>query len=133
MAYATIKDLETMTIQGSALAPLPDRDKTAALEAASVEADGYLQSQYELPLKKWGDDLKQKVCDMAAFRLLKRRGMNPSTQGAEYALTREGYDDSLTWLQRIARGQVRPTSIVDSTTENVEGSIGVYSSTPRGW
>ena len=131
--YATVKDLETLTIQGSALAPLPDKDKTEALESASEEADGFLQSQYQLPLKKWGKDLKQHVCDIAAFRLLKKRGMNPSTPGAEYTLTREAYDDAFGWLKAISGGRVKPPAIVDSSSEVDEGGIGIATSTRRGW
>ena len=133
-SYVTIEDLQTLTIPAAAVAVLGDKDLMAALEVASDEADGYLASQYGLPLKKpYSAVLKQKVCDIALFRLLKKRGLNPSLQGADYTVAREAHDDAISWLRKVSRSEIKPAGIKDSSPTVDEGQIGFYTTTRRGW
>lgn len=133
-SFATINDLQRMSINANALSSMSEQDKTAALASASTEAEGYLAAQFKMPLIAWGDDLRQKVCDIAAFRLLKKRGMMPGGGGgAEYELTRQGYEDAISWLKSISRGQVIPSNIQDNSLDIFEGGIGISSDDARGW
>ena len=84
-----------------------------ALSDASAEADGYLDSQYQLPLVAWGFDLSTHVCEIAAYRLIMFRGFNPDSGHDQHFRMR--YDDAIAWLTKVARGVVSPPGFVDST------------------
>lgn len=120
-AYATLADLGSLALPPIALSNVPDADKTAAIEAASSEADGYLASQYVLPIVTWGVDLTQHVCAIAAFRCLTRRGFNP--EAPEVQVARVLYDDAVNWLRRVSIGQINPV-LTDSAVIGEPGRPG---------
>lgn len=81
------------------------------LMRASEFADGYLRQQFVLPLTRWGSDLVQAVCDVAAYRLVCLRGFNPETDG----LYKDNFDASQRWLEQVAKGLISP-DVVDGST-----------------
>jgi phage gp36-like protein len=116
-AYATRAQLVQFSVPSAALTGISTPDQDAALQAASRVADSYLVKRWQLPLQTtptegWGDDLRQAVCDIAAYRLLKRRGFNPE-QGDDASL-RMSYEDAVKWLENVAKGSVTPIDLVDS-------------------
>lgn len=118
-SYASTTDLVTMSIASTAIASVATASQQAVLDAASIEADGYLAAQYHLPITAWGADLKQHVCDIAAYRLMCLRGYSP---GGSDDIFRERYDDAIAWLKLVAQGTVSPPNIVDSTPAVREGA-----------
>lgn len=122
MAYATRDELASLSVASRALAKIPAEQQDAALNAASRLADGYLNMRYRMPLTLWGDDLKQAVCDIAAFRLMKARGFNPESADAE--MLQEGERQAIKWLEALAAGKINPVGIRDSEPSgvNVEDS-----------
>lgn len=110
--YAESADLYALGLPSAALADVPSENVTAALVAASGDADGYLSKRYTLPITEWGDDLTRRVAHIAAFDLLVTRGSRPG-DGLDLIVKRN--DDAIAWLRDVSRGIVEPQSIVDST------------------
>lgn len=131
MAYASIDELDTFLPQD--IRSASSDEKTAALEAASDRADSYLQSRYTLPLTSYGDDLKEAVCALAAYRLGVATGYIPAdgTESHLYLLRK----DAIQWLQQVAAGEISPAGVVDSgTTTSDSGPLPIVASKePRGW
>ena len=68
-----------------------------ALEAASIEMDGYLGVRYDLPFKTAPAILKQPCIDIALYRLAQSRDV----QSEEH---RKRYDDAIRLMDRLAKG-----------------------------
>jgi phage gp36-like protein len=115
--YATIEDLNRYGLPATATAGLYDDDLNAALLAASEEADGYLQAQFDLPLLTWTSSLRRHVCSMAAWTILSgRRGFNPQGSDSVYQTRHE---QAIAWLEGVARGVIPvPPGMTDGTAEN---------------
>ena len=125
-AYATTADLALMGIPSVALTSVTTTVQTAILLAASNFCDGYLASQYDLPLTAWGQDLTEAVCHIAAYKLMVKRGFNAESNAA----FRQNFEDSLAWLKQISEGKVSPFEIVDSTPSTPHAGMPiVYSGT----
>lgn len=126
--YALVVDLVQLAINASALASISAADQQAALDSVSAEMDGYFADQYTLPLlpipgyagtgAPFPPDLKQHVCDAAAYRLMKRRGFFPEGNDTSY---REAHDDTWKWAREIAQGLISPPGFIDSTPATREG------------
>lgn len=114
-AYAERPDLYQLSVAAPAFQLVATTDQDAALEAASRRADGQLTRRFTLPLLTWGEDLRQAVCDIAAYRLLKARGFNPSKGGADSEQLRLGFEDALKWLKQVGDGAVIPSDVQDSS------------------
>lgn len=129
--YATPADVYRLTLPERALSDLSDTEVIEAIIAASADADTELGRVYTLPLRAWGDDIRQRVCDVAAFRLLRRRGFNPESGNDQ--VIGKGYDDAMTWFRRVGDGQSKPVGVVDSKAEPMGGAPIVRSKPLRGW
>lgn len=112
-AYVTAQELTRLGIARAALTGVQTSDLQFALEAASRVADSYLTTKFVLPLTAWGDDLKQKVADIAAYNVMKVRGFDPQKGDAE--TLRDSFEDAMSWLKDVATGKARPTGVVDSS------------------
>jgi phage gp36-like protein len=108
-----------------------NEDKDRALASATTEADGYLNARYTLPLTAWGDDLRQHVVNIAAYRLLVRRGWSPVAP--EDQTLRTGHADAMAWLQKVKDERISPPGIVDSTPDVYDAGGFVVSKAKRGW
>jgi len=121
--YATLTDLAN-AVSANAISGIATPTQTAALQNASDLADGFLASQYKLPITLWGTDLTRAVCHIAAWDLLNQRGFNPEGTDSTF---RTRYDDAMDWLTKIARGLLNPPGIKDSTPAARDGAPLVFS------
>lgn len=129
--YATIDDLARLGLKRLATAGITDADLNAALVAASETADGYMRSQFRLPLVSWGADLRRHVAMLAAWDILSaQRGFNPDAAGSDIWLQR--YEQAMAWLKDVSRGVVSP-NVVDSTPSRRDGAPRVSTAAKRGW
>lgn len=112
--YAVRDDLTTYSLTAAALTGTSTAAQDKALVAASMIADGYLSSRFQLPLTTWGEDLKRQVCEIAAYILMKRRGFSPELADADQL--KGGHDSAMKWLEGIAGGRITPVGLVDSST-----------------
>ncbi len=123
MGYATVEDLVQYGLSAGTLdGDLTPAQQMAALDAASAYADGYLRSQYTLPLiAPFPPDLVEAVCKIAAYNVLSVRGLNPEPGGDQNY--RDRYKDAIAWLQQVGMGHISP-SILDSSPG--QNPIGPY-------
>lgn len=143
--YATSTDLASLGLIGGALSNVPTATQDAALIAASALADSYLQSRYDLPITRWGQDLARAVCQIAAYDLLTSRGFG-MVQGPD-ANIRQRYLDALEWLQEVSQGKQTPAYVIDSSVNigtggtavdgsvvtTTQGGIQIVTQDVRGW
>lgn len=128
--YATRSDLTRLGVPAAALAGISTDAQDAALASASEVADSYLRARFVLPLQSWGDDLRQAVCQITAWRLIATRGLDPS--GNSHEVLRAGYEDAIGWLKRVTENTVSP-SVTDSSSAGYTVSPMVSSQKSRGW
>lgn len=131
MGYLTTAELASIGIPSACLSGVSAPDQQAAIDAATATADGYIGTQYDVPLVSWGHDLRWCVARLAAYILITRRGYNPEANQA----FRQGYDDAIAWLTDVSRGRVMLAATVAGVpTGGTSGAIPyVYSETLRGW
>lgn len=146
-SYATLADLTQLGIASAALSGIGNTDRQAALDAGSTMADGYLGSQFKLPLiSPFPLDLRMHVCAVAAFILLKTRGFDPENP-TDMAI-RDGYTDAVKWFRDVADGRAIPVvtdsqeggtvsdqfgPLVQTPTKDSQGNPTTGSPKPRGW
>lgn len=124
-SYATAAQLLQFAINATALTnSISTQDQQAACDAASIEADGYLTAQYKLPLLSWGTTLTVHVCNIAAYRLMGRRGYRPSGVDSGF---KERYDEAISWLRGVSAGRITPPDITDSASGIRQGAPSVVS------
>lgn len=132
-AYCTQEELVKLGIFADALRTVDPDDQDAAIVAASDEMDGYLGSQYKLPLVTWGNDVRQMCARLAVHTLISARGFNSSSST----------DDQITqmreiaerWLKRVSDGSLALT-VTDSSGQGVgyvAGGAIVQSNRSRGY
>jgi phage gp36-like protein len=131
VVYAAPADLDRLGVAALANEDFTNEDKDRALASATTEADGYLNARYTLPLTAWGDDLRQHVVNIAAYRLLVRRGWSPVAP--EDQTLRTGHADAMAWLQKVKDERISPPGIVDSTPDVYDAGGFVVSKAKRGW
>jgi len=133
--YATVADLSLYAVSEEALSGIDPEKVTGALEAAARLADGYLASQYILPLTTVPTELRMQVAVMAAWILVTTAGINPEGTDQVFA---ERNAAALKWLEGIGRGAIRPVGMTGSGIDEVGGQPpgarpAVISATPRGF
>jgi phage gp36-like protein len=126
--YAKPTDLGVLSIAKSAIKNVEAEDLAAHCLAGTDEADGYLGAGKTLPLTAWSDDLTAKVADLVTFKVMKQRGFQP--EGTDELIVK-GRDDAVSWLKGVARGDIEPPGMIDSTPETYEAGIVVYSDAPQ--
>jgi phage gp36-like protein len=115
-AYATRNDLAGVISAAALTHPSTGpAAQDAQLLRASEVADSYLRSQYKLPLVRWGSDIVDAVCNVAAYKLVCLRGFNPEAD--ESYLT--NYNTATKWLRDIGSGVVTP-DVIDSSASTVD-------------
>lgn len=112
--YATPDQIE---LPEDVLDGMLDDEKVEACISATGEAEGYLNAGYTLPLESWPPELSRHTGMIAAWNLVRKRGVR--ADGAD-ELVKTGRDESVQWLSRVASGKVVPPGLVDSTPEEYD-------------
>jgi len=133
LVYATPADVKNLSLPPEALAGFTDVQIDEACQKESGFADGYLGTQFKLPLSAWGDDLRANTADRAGYRLMRRRGFNPNDDSDQILV--KTFDDSVSWLKGVAGGTIHPSEIIDATPEesDTQHLAEIYSDVERGW
>lgn len=121
-AYCTVAEIGTLGVNPGAISDIDPTRKAQAIATVSDHIDGYLASQFTLPLISWGQDLREACAVLAAAQLLRTRGTSYDPEDAFWSSVKE----KERWLQNIARRFVTPR-VVDSAAG---GKVGVPSSVP---
>jgi phage gp36-like protein len=130
VVYCDPSDIVSDAVPEAAIEDITASARANACISASEEADGYLNSAYELPLSAWGLDLRSKCAEMAAAKLFRQRGFDPDGPDKVVMDTEKA---AIEWLNRIANGRLKPPGIVDTTTDDFEGGSFIATTTSRGW
>lgn len=131
IVYATPTDLDTLGPSALANESVSNVDKGAALAGATGELDDYLNGRYTLPLTAWGDSLRQHTVNIAAYRLLVKRGWSPVSPEDE--TVRTNFNDALEWALLVKDEKIQPPDIIDSTPDVYDAGGFVVSKPKRGW
>lgn len=134
--YCSVRDLERFGVNRKALEDVQQKDGQAPpIESAGDFMDGYLGKQFTLPLLAFGDDLRECCAVIAAWRVLRTRGLKPGENPEDNALYLE-YKEKIRWLEQIAAGKVTPV-VTPSPTAGAAGVTPgaplVLSNVSRGW
>jgi len=124
--YATIADFEACGLPPGAIGDISKGEIQMHLDRQSAHADTYLGAKVTLPLAApYDPQLVDAVCQLAAWRIMCRRGFNPDNNGD--AVVRQGWVDAIAWLTRVANGQARinvvqsaPASLQPNVTTNAD-------------
>jgi phage gp36-like protein len=127
--YATAADFARLGLPTAATEGMDEATITGHLEAASARADDYLAAQFRLPLTVWTDSLRENVCSIAAWTLLKTRGFNP--EGMDEAVE-TGFKEAIRWFERVASGLVA-LRVTDTSATSVPFEPAFESDDLRGW
>ena len=112
--YATADDLVACGVSPEAIKRMGPDVIAAILAQASRTADGFLAQRYSLPLLSCGDDLTMLVCQIAAYRIMCRRGWNPADPNNAGLVFL--YNEALRTLKSVAVGDLA-LSVVDTSPE----------------
>lgn len=119
-AYATRPEMYQLALNSGAFTGIATADQDAALAAASEFADGYITQRFQLPLSAWGQDLKEAVSNIAAYRVMAVRGFAPEASDA--GQLRERYEDAVKWLKEVANGQATPVNVADAVGSGTQAA-----------
>jgi phage gp36-like protein len=111
-AYTTLARVKAAMpaafFQGT-LAPT-DAHVQQVIDDVCAMADGYIASKYTLPLVAPYDAALSQACDrIVKWTILADRGFNPDSP-TDVAL-RFGYTDAIKWLERLADGKIKLSSL----------------------
>lgn len=125
--YCHPVDVRRFGLPSRALEDASDETLIDVCLAATEVADGFVGAAFKLPLTAWGEDLRINCAKVATRYLLDIRGWDPEGADAPIAL---GYDNAMSWLNKLAQGKLAPPGIKDSTPLVVDSGA-VVMSRPR--
>lgn len=137
VSYCDVPDLGRYGVNAEALELLPDAEnQTPPIVAASGMIDSYLRQQFTLPLIRWGGDITRACAIIAAWDIIRVRGLKPGENPEDNAIYL-AYKEVLRWLELVAAGKVAP-DVVDSDTTTPtpgapSGAARIASNTQRGY
>ena len=125
--YATAAELDALALPPDVTGQATTEEKEAALEAASALADSYLrQAGYTVPIATPGDDLKNAVCEIAAYNLAVSKGLSP--EGGEVSNLYLRKREAIRWLERVAAGKAALEG-----QDAAGGEAYIVTDSKRGW
>lgn len=133
-AYATRAEFAQYGLPAKAQGKATTDDVDAVLLAVSAEFEGAIVAAgYTLPLLVWGADAKLAICKVSAWELLGSViGISPEDPAAQVPQMRAA--EGRAWFRAVARGEIIPAGIVDSSSAApASPSIGAESDPQRGW
>jgi phage gp36-like protein len=113
--YLTYAEYLDQGLPAEALANLSQSTVEKALIYASSKCNSYIKKRHALPLVNWAEDLREATCDIASWRLMRRRGFRPGS-GADETIVK-AYDDAIAWLKLVAKGEVELDGQEDQTVD----------------
>jgi phage gp36-like protein len=117
--YCDTEDLGRFGANAEAFALLSVDLTGPPCDAASEIVDGFLKGRFTLPLTSWGQEIRRAAAIIAAWDILRVRGLKPGENPEDNALYLE-YKQVLKWLGQVSAGDVTP-SVTDSSPGAVPG------------
>jgi phage gp36-like protein len=137
VVYADPDDLATTGVRPEAIEDVDETIKVHSLIMASADMDAALKTRFHMPLSAWGEDVRGRTAARAVYYIFKHRGFDPS--GADAVIILDGghvLENGMPsaverWLTGVAKGQVHPVGVVDSTPTKREFGARVRSKPRR--
>ena len=133
--YASFDDFGVYGLPPPMTRGVESADVLKIIEGKSRIADGYMGKLGVLiPLKTWGSDLSQSVCQLAAIDVLKVLiGVNPSDPSNSSFIEQAML--AMTWLRDVSAGRVVPTNLTLLAPDGTPtlGGPEMASDPDRGW
>lgn len=126
--YVTPADVRALAMDPSTLQDVTDEQLDPWCRAASDEADDYLCRRYTMPIVSWPDSLRRHVGALVALMKMTAKGY-AFPEGRD--LFKDRRDEAIAWLEMAATSGV--AGIVDSTPEDDECPVRVWTGELRGW
>lgn len=126
----TDAELLDMGLALNALAGIPEAKRDTSRVSASSFVLGHLRKRFKLPLVSWSDDVKRATAHIAAYDLLVLRGFSPQA-GSDVSI-RDRYLAAVQWCRDVAKGDVEPEAVVDSSPD-IEEASPLMASEPAQW
>jgi phage gp36-like protein len=111
------RDLVQLTNEDPNLTEVDRIVTQRALDDASAEIDGYIESRFALPLADPPAVLARLTCDIAMYRLQALRPLHDLEDA------RKRYEDAVAMLTRVARGEVTLGIAPDSAEPPLAGAV----------
>lgn len=106
--YCDYADLGRYGVNAEALERLSvEENQVGPIDAATAKVNSYLRAQYVLPLLRVGSDIKEATAIIAAWNILRVRGLKPG-ENPEDNVLRMAYEDTIRWLEKVAAGAAFP-------------------------
>ncbi len=134
MTFASFAKLQDLDDEGIPLAAfgntLTNTQIQRVLDKVSSYVAGYVGDKIQMPLiPPYDPAIVTAVVQIAAWRLIVRRGFNPEDPGDK--VIRQGFMDAQSWLKDVANGKVRleqkgsfPESLQPSVDTNLQRGYG---------
>jgi hypothetical protein len=109
VAYCAGSDILNLALPINTLQPLTQSQILAVCQAASDFADGFFRGRWgysAVPLLAWDTSVTEAVAKVAAFRLMRLRGIN--TKSPDWPFYQGIYQEALDWLDKVQRQQAHP-------------------------
>lgn len=137
--YCTVDDLGRFGVNAQAIEDLArEENQEPPIAARSAFIDSYLNRVFTMPILVWGADVKECCAVLVAWDVISVRGFKPGENTEDHPL-RVRYEDMITWLDMIAKGQVKPVLTDSSPVPPGGGGSGstfrprAVSNAQRGW
>lgn len=127
LTYVDPADI-TRAIPAHSIEEIPASDRAQACIDVTSDADAYLNSSFQLPIKAWGESLRKKCALLAAAQIFRARGADPAGPDK---MVFDAEADAIRWFERVADGKLKPPEIVDDTPAVFEGGGVVVASGRR--
>lgn len=131
--YGTITGLHAYGVKPAAYpSDITEEIKLDHLTRASSIIDSYLRKRHTLPISSYGDDLSSAAYAIATYTLIRRRGADATSNFADQLVVK-GYDDTIRWLENLAKGLVELAGTSDATPAEPEAAPLFESDEPSRW
>ena len=128
--YANQKDMVALSLGPSVFLDADWQLVNRTLLHGSDVAAGYLNSRFKLPLLRWYADLAGHTAAVSAYRFMVSRGFAPEGHDSQVRMI---FDDAIRWFERVAKGEIVPTDIEDSSPHVDVGKVIITTHRRRGW
>lgn len=128
-SYASIDDLDDISLPENAKHDFSTRSMTRWLSIASRQADSYIGQRFPVPLQQYSDNWIWLVCELAYFGLVNKRGHDPEAKTEKVDDTRVAM--AISWLKSARDYEITPDPRLINTEPRRIATM--TSDVSRGW
>ncbi len=128
-SYASVQDLEDISIPDNAAHDFSLTAKVRHLRIAFARVNSILGQRFNVPLQRWSEAVVWAQCEIAFGGLMAKRGHDPEAKTERTVGSR--VQAALNWLEQAKEYEVTPDPVLQAAEPD---QVGIFQSdTPRGW